>query len=71
MPEQPTSTDDYKAGEIAKDMVVTNINNRQYTFMGVELGLCNGNSLEYKERKVLPPGIEPGTQGFSVLCSTN
>ena len=46
MPEQPTSTDDYKAGEIAKDMVVTNINNRQYTFMGVELGLCNGNSLE-------------------------
>ena len=22
-------------------------------------------------RKVVPPGIEPGTQGFSVLCSTN
>ena len=21
--------------------------------------------------KVVPPGIEPGTQGFSVLCSTN
>ena len=20
---------------------------------------------------VVPPGIEPGTQGFSVLCSTN
>jgi len=20
--------------------------------------------------KVVPPGIEPGTQGFSVLCST-
>ena len=25
------------------------------------------NSLLY----VVPPGIEPGTQGFSVLCSTN
>ena len=23
------------------------------------------------EVKVVPPGIEPGTQGFSVLCSTN
>ena len=22
-------------------------------------------------KKVVPPGIEPGTQGFSVLCSTN
>jgi len=22
-------------------------------------------------RLVVPPGIEPGTQGFSVLCSTN
>jgi len=22
-------------------------------------------------RVVVPPGIEPGTQGFSVLCSTN
>ena len=21
--------------------------------------------------EVVPPGIEPGTQGFSVLCSTN
>ena len=21
--------------------------------------------------RVVPPGIEPGTQGFSVLCSTN
>ena len=21
--------------------------------------------------QVVPPGIEPGTQGFSVLCSTN
>lgn len=61
MPEQPTSTDDYKAGEIAKDMVVTNINNRQYTFMGVELGLCNGNSLEYKERKVKVRFKQTGT----------
>ena len=25
----------------------------------------------YKDLKVVPPGIEPGTQGFSVLCSTN
>ncbi len=24
-----------------------------------------------KGLKVVPPGIEPGTQGFSVLCSTN
>lgn len=52
VPEQATSTDDYKAGEIAKDMVVTNSNSNTYTFMGAELGLCNGNSLEYKERKV-------------------
>ena len=22
-------------------------------------------------KRVVPPGIEPGTQGFSVLCSTN
>ena len=22
-------------------------------------------------KEVVPPGIEPGTQGFSVLCSTN
>ncbi len=22
-------------------------------------------------QEVVPPGIEPGTQGFSVLCSTN
>jgi len=25
----------------------------------------------YRAFKVVPPGIEPGTQGFSVLCSTN
>lgn len=42
-------------------MVVTNINNRQYTFMGVELGLCNGNSLEYKERKVKVRFKQTGT----------
>jgi hypothetical protein len=40
-----------------------------------------GFSRERKKRKhqidilafeeVVPPGIEPGTQGFSVLCSTN
>ena len=23
------------------------------------------------QKIVVPPGIEPGTQGFSVLCSTN
>ena len=26
---------------------------------------------DFKVLKVVPPGIEPGTQGFSVLCSTN
>ena len=25
----------------------------------------------YKVLKVVPPGIEPGTQGFSVLCSSS
>ncbi len=25
----------------------------------------------YSYFQVVPPGIEPGTQGFSVLCSTN
>ncbi len=37
------------------------------------------NSSRFKTKKsdlsslfsVVPPGIEPGTQGFSVLCSTN
>ena len=24
-----------------------------------------------ERRKVVPPGIEPGTHGFSVRCSTN
>ena len=28
-------------------------------------------ALKIKVLKVVPPGIEPGTQGFSVLCSTN
>ncbi len=30
--------------------------------------------IKYPEQfksQVVPPGIEPGTQGFSVLCSTN
>ena len=26
---------------------------------------------DFRFVKVVPPGIEPGTQGFSVLCSTN
>ena len=26
---------------------------------------------EIRLLEVVPPGIEPGTQGFSVLCSTN
>ena len=26
---------------------------------------------ELRDNFVVPPGIEPGTQGFSVLCSTN
>jgi hypothetical protein len=25
----------------------------------------------FTDSEVVPPGIEPGTQGFSVLCSTN
>ncbi len=28
-------------------------------------------TIEITESIVVPPGIEPGTQGFSVLCSTN
>ena len=31
---------------------------------------CSVTTL-YTESIVVPPGIEPGTQGFSVLCSTN
>ena len=34
----------------------------------------NANNLDFKSLaflSVVPPGIEPGTQGFSVLCSTN
>ena len=34
----------------------------------------NANNLVFKSLAfllVVPPGIEPGTQGFSVLCSTN
>ena len=37
----------------------TNINKKRVTRLRVTL------------LKVVPPGIEPGTQGFSVLCSTN
>jgi hypothetical protein len=37
--------------------------------------LKNKNPLSYQGvfvfDVVVPPGIEPGTQGFSVLCSTN
>ena|GEM_PF-6817590 len=32
-----------------------------------DAGTNNFNDYE----TVVPPGIEPGTQGFSVLCSTN
>ena len=34
----------------------------------------NANNIVFKSLaflSVVPPGIEPGTQGFSVLCSTN
>ena len=33
--------------------------------------LKNMKNFLYEEDLVVPPGIEPGTQGFSVLCSTN
>ena len=37
--------------------------------------VTNAKILELKTvsriNAVVPPGIEPGTQGFSVLCSTN
>ena len=33
------------------------------TLLLTQTGLMKGG--------VVPPGIEPGTQGFSVLCSTN
>jgi hypothetical protein len=34
--------------------------------------VINKNSeLTTSSEFVVPPGIEPGTQGFSVLCSTN
>ena len=34
--------------------------------------VVNKNSELIKSSElVVPPGIEPGTQGFSVLCSTN
>ena len=40
----------------------------------LELSLIQGFSCfrsNYVLSLVVPPGIEPGTQGFSVLCSTN
>ena len=37
--------------------------------MGIE-GKTTGKDIK-KAVTVVPPGIEPGTQGFSVLCSTN
>ena len=44
-------------------------------FCAFDLGttLTENPLSEYTERgfSVVPPGIEPGTQGFSVLCSTN
>ena len=35
-----------------------------------KLPISFGNQ-EFTANCFLPPGIEPGTQGFSVLCSTN
>ena len=68
-----------KCGDIVPLCVVT-------TLFSVVIRIrCGDISLEKTKRKiansliiqllailvVVPPGIEPGTQGFSVLCSTN
>ena len=49
-------------------------NNIAEFFSNLEKGGSGAAPDVYKRQLVfcvVPPGIEPGTQGFSVLCSTN
>lgn len=50
-PGQTAQSSTYDPGAQAKDFTVNN-QSGSYTFMGTELGLCNGNKLEFEERKV-------------------
>ena len=52
---------------LLKSLIINDINPSEYQIKYKEKGkLIFSTSLS-----VVPPGIEPGTQGFSVLCSTN
>jgi hypothetical protein len=66
------SWDSVKATEPATSYF---INLRLFVFKNTkksaEIACISADFMIFNRFFVVPPGIEPGTQGFSVLCSTN
>ena len=57
------------------EMATTGVNSDIFAFLGKiknpDFHLKSGFYVILLFFAVVPPGFEPGTQGFSVLCSTN
>ena len=67
VPELEPTIEDYDAAKISRDKLVTTVEGVKYTFMGTNLGWCDGESTSYAARSVKVRFTQTGTGKTQVI----